>query len=303
MEQKGFSINLLQEGEKLTTEYISSRLHEYDALIPGTYPITAELLNAAPNLKIIAMAGAGTDHIDLVAATERGIVVTNVPGTNNKAVAELAMGFIFSLARDIVKADSEVKRGKWPRIIGHQVEGKTLGIVGMGQIGKETAKMAKALGMRVLAFDAFPDMEFSCHYDIEFCELGELMESADFISVHVPLMKETEGLIDEKKLRVMKPTSYLVNLSRGRVVDESALYKVLSEKVIAGAALDVFAEEPPNKSPLLSLPNVFTTPHMGGYTYDALQEIGMGCALSIVDVLSGRKPKNIVNKDVIDKLF
>jgi D-3-phosphoglycerate dehydrogenase len=303
LEQNGFSIDLLHEKEKLTLEHVLSKVQAYDALIPGTFPVTAEIINSSPNLKIVAMAGSGVDHIDIDAATKRGVMITNVPGTNSKAVAELAIGFVFALAREIVLANNEVKHGKWHYITGRQVGGKTLGIVGMGKIGKELAKLALSLNMKVIAFDAFPDIEFSSLHGIEFCELEELMKFSDFISIHVPLIKETDGLIDEKKLRAMKPTAYLMNLSRGRVVDESALYNVLSEKAIAGAALDVFAEEPPQKSPLLSLANIITTPHMGGYTYEALHEIGMGCARSIVDLFNGRKPENIVNSEVIVKLI
>jgi D-3-phosphoglycerate dehydrogenase len=299
LEENGFVVDLLVKNIKLRMEDALLTIPEYDALVPGLFSITAELMDAAPNLKIIAMAGAGVDHIDVAAATKRGILVTNVPGTNNQAVAELAIGFVFALSRNIASADKEVKAGSWPRITGQEVKGKTLGIVGMGQIGKEVAKMALSLGMKVLAFDAFPDHEFAKRYKVKFFHLQELMPLADYVSVHVPLLKETTGLINEKMLRSMKPTAYLINLSRGRVVEESALYKVLKEKTIAGAALDVFAEEPPINSPLLSLSNAVTTPHMGGYTFEALQQIGMGCARNIADYFDGITPENVVNKEVL----
>lgn len=303
LEKNGFSVELLRDNEKVTIDSATEKIKGCAALIPGTFPITEALLNTSNNLKIIAMAGTGVDHIDLSAATRKGIVVTNVPATNNKAVAELAMGFIFTLARNIVQADRDVKRGKWPRVTGRQVGGKTLGIVGMGQIGLELAKLAISLGMKVLAYDAYPNAEVALKVGFVFCELKTLMIESDFVSVHVPLTNGTKNLIDEKSLHLMKPTAYLLNLSRGGVVNEMALFNVLSENLLAGAALDVFVDEPPKNSQLLGLSNVITTPHMGGYTYEALEEIGMSCARGIVDLFNGKKPANVVNDEVFEKLF
>lgn len=301
LEQNDFVIELLRENEKVTFDYALEKIKDCVALIPGTYPISEELINAASNLKIIAMAGTGVDHIDIAAATRKNVVVTNVPATNNKAVAELAMAFVFALARNIVQADSDVKRGQWPRITGRQVGGKTLGIVGMGQIGLELAKLAISLGMKVLSYDAYPNAKFSKEFGFEFCDLDLLLSSSDFVSVHVPLTKQTKNLIDENNLRKMKSTAFLLNLSRGGVVNELALYNVLSQKLLAGAALDVFIDEPPKNCPLLGLSNVISTPHMGGYTYEALEEIGMTCARGIVDLCNGKTPANIVNKELYKK--
>lgn len=297
LEQSGFEVDLWPASEQLTMDEVLMRVAAYNALIPGTFPITAELLDAAPKLKLLALASAGFDNIDLKAATERGIVITNCPAANHQAVAELAIGFMFALARKITHADAEVKVGGWPRLVGRQIGGKTLGIVGMGRIGKEVAKMALALGMKVVAFDIFPDKAFSKQFGVKFCDLKELMALADFVSLHVVSTDKTAGMIDEKMLREMKPTAYLVNLSRGRVLDESALYKVLSDGAIAGAGLDVFVDEPPSPDhPLLTLSNVITTPHMGGYTYEAVSNTGMTCAHSIIDFYCGRIPENIVNQ-------
>lgn len=303
LKQNGFEVDLWPASERLTMDEAKVRVANYNVLIPGTFSVTAELLDAAPNLKMLALASAGFDNIDLDAATERGILVTNCPAANHQAVAELAIGFIFALARKIVYADTEVKNGRWSGIFGYQVTGKTLGIVGMGRIGKEVAKIAVAMGMRVIAFDIYPDTEFSKQYDVKYCDLQEVISNADFVSLHVVSNEKTAGLINEKMLRKMKPSAFLINLSRGRVLDESALYKVLSDGAIAGAGLDVFVDEPPSPDhPLLTLQNVITTPHMGGYTYEAVSNTGMNCAHSIVDFYSGQKPNNVVNNAVLEKI-
>ncbi len=297
LEDKGYVVELVSPSSKLSEEEALATVADCAAVISGFFPITRKLMEAAPELKVVAMHGAGVNHIDVAAASERKIMVTNAPGMNRNAVAELAVGLYLSLARQIPATHIEVQQGGWPRVIGSQILGKTLGLVGLGAIGKTVAEKAMSMGMKVVAFDMMPDQAFVEKAGIQMLTLPELMASADYVSVHVPLTPDTEALVGYEELAAMKPTAYLANLSRGKVVDEEALYRILSEKKIAGAALDVFADEPPAGNPLLGLDTVITTSHMGGYTIEALTDVGMSCAQSIVDCLEGRKPEYLVNAD------
>jgi D-3-phosphoglycerate dehydrogenase / 2-oxoglutarate reductase len=260
------------------------------AIITGLEPITKTVIESAPSLKVIAKHGIGVDNIDLKAAQEKGITVVNAPTTSSEAVADLVFGLMLSLARKIAEADNRVKAGEWPRVVGRSVWGATLGIIGLGTIGKSVARRAQGFNMKVFAYDPYFDESFAQKNDIQQASLNDILQNADFLTIHIPLTEKTKNLIGENELRQMKKTAYLVNTARGGIVNEEALFGALMSKTIAGAAIDVFAHEPATGSPLLSLPNVLTTPHMAAYTEEALQLTSEFAAQMVLEVLNGRIP-------------
>jgi D-3-phosphoglycerate dehydrogenase len=260
------------------------------ALIADGEPLTERVLQAARDLKIIARTGVGVDNIDLQAARERGIRVTVTPGMLDKAVADLTLGLLLCVARRICQSDKTIRRGQWERTIGLDLEGKTLGIIGLGSIGKQVAKRALAFDMQVVAYDPIEDHEFATIHGISYVDRDQLLEVSDFVSLHLPLTQETHGYIGERELRRMKPTAYLINTARGAIVDERALYRALREGWIAGAALDTFVQEPPLGSPLLELDNVVMTPHIGGWTDGAMGAMARQAATEVIRALQGQPP-------------
>ncbi|MFC2025096.1 phosphoglycerate dehydrogenase [Chloroflexota bacterium] len=301
LKKHGCEVELVPQGEKLSEEELIESVKECSALIVGVEKITEPVIQASGKLKIIAKHGAGVDNIDIKVAASRGIVVINASGANSEAVADLTIGLFLSLARSIPFADHSVKEGKWPRIVGVPLNGKVLGIIGLGQIGKKVVKRASGFDMKVLVYDVLKDEAFAQKWGITYLSLDELLAESDFLSIHVPLSPSTRRLIGERELRLMKKEAFLLNISRGDIVDEEALYQVLKEGRIKGAALDVFSNEPPRESPLLKLDNVILTPHMGGYTFEALRETGMICARGIVNVLEGRQPQVATNPEILKK--
>jgi len=300
LKSHGCEWDLLPQGKKISQEELTDRIKGYDAIVVGMEEkITEGVLDAAVRLKVIAKHGAGVDNIDVGAATKKGIPVVSAAGANSDAVADLTIGLFISLARRIPFADRSVKEGKWPRIAGLQMNGKVLGIIGLGQIGKKVARRATGFDMKVLSYDVVKDEPFAEKWGITYLPLEEVLAQADFISIHIPLIPSTRGLIGEKELRLMKKDSFLVNVSRGTIVDEEALYRALNEGRIRGAALDVFGQEPAGENPLLKLDNFISTPHMAGYTQEALIETGMICVRAIVEVLNGRRPQNVINPQVL----
>lgn len=262
-----------------------------DVLVVGLQRITERVLDAATRLKVIGRCGVGLDNIDLKAAGARGIPVVYTPGANAQTVADLTVGLLIALARKIPQADRMTRAGLWKRIMGTDIWGKTLGIFGLGQIGFNVARRAKGFDMNVLAYDLFENRPRAAELGIEYKSKEEILRAADFITLHLPLDGGTRGFIGETDLKAMKRTAVLVNTSRGGVVDEKALYQALKEGVIAGAALDVFEQEPPGKTPLVELDNFIGCPHIGGITVEAIDRIGMTVAQDIVSVLKGEKPQ------------
>ena len=299
LKARGYTVNLIPQGKKLTEAELIEAVRDYDAVIVGVEKVTAPVIRAATKLKVIAKHGAGVDNIDVKAASAKGVAVTSAPGTNSDSVADLTMGLFLSLARRIPFADQSVRAGGWPRLVGFQIFKKVLGIIGLGDIGKRVAKRAAGFEMKVMAYDVFRDDAFAQQWGISYLPLDELLASADFVSIHVPSIPATTKMIGERELRLMKKEAFLVNISRGDVLDEEALHRVLKERGIQGAALDVFSSEPPKECPLLALDNVVLTPHMGAYTYEALRETGMICVSGITDLLEGRKPAFVVNPEVL----
>lgn len=297
LEKSGFEIVRAPDKEEL-----SRFIDRVDALIIGGLPLTSELIERS-SLKIIAKHGVGVDNIDLESATKKGIPVTITKGANSNSVAELTISFILALSRNITKAHSELyERKNWGDFVGIEIMGKTLGLIGLGSIGKKVAKKAMALGMRVIAFDKNIDEAFVEKYGISVFDIDTILKESDFVSVHVPLTDETKYLINGDKLRLMKKTAFLINTSRGGVVKEKDLAEALENNLIAGAALDVFEDEPLENSPLFECENVILTPHIGAHTFEAIYNMNMMAARSIVDFFNGKIPGNIVNLEVIDVL-
>lgn len=273
-------------------EQLLPYLNDTVAIITGLEPITSKVILAAKELKVIAKHGIGVDNIDLNAAKEGGVMVVNAPGTNGDAVADLVFGHALALARDIPKADFAVRSGKWPRVIGKSVWGRTMGIIGFGAIGKGVALRAQGFNMEVLAYDICFDEEFAKAHCVKQASIEEILQNADFITLHLPLTQETQDLFSYEKFALMKKTAYLINTSRGGVVDESALIDALTKGTIAGAALDVFSNEPPTNKLLLDCPNIILSPHMGGYTDQALNNTSLYAAQRVLEVLRGENPKS-----------
>jgi D-3-phosphoglycerate dehydrogenase len=278
-------------GKPLTSAEVARILPGIDGYIAGLDAIDEQALQAADRLKVIARYGVGVDNVDLAAARAKGIVVTNTPGANSVSVAELALGLMLALARQIPEAVEAVHQGKWPRYSGISLEGKTIGILGLGAIGKQLARRLTGFDCKILAYDPYADATFARDNHIELIPMDKVIEEADFISLHLPLLPETRGLVNEAFLKRMKKGSFLVNTSRGEVVDEAALLNALQSGHIKGAGLDAFTVEPPAAgNPLLALPQVIATPHLGAQTDGATSNMGWFAMRDCLAVLNDEEP-------------
>ncbi|HEX9907860.1 MAG TPA: phosphoglycerate dehydrogenase [Thermoplasmata archaeon] len=270
----------------------------YDVLlVRSATKATRKVIEAAKNLKVIGRAGIGVDNIDVEAATERGVLVMNAPSGNVISTAELTMGLIFALARRIPQADASMKKGEWKRkeMKGSQVQGKVLGIIGLGRVGAEVAKRGSALGMTVIAYDPLVSPEVGIRLHVRLLALDRLLAESDVVTVHTPLTAQTKDMLGKNELAMMKKSAVLINCARGGIVNEEALFETLSQGKIAGAALDVFDKEPPTGSKLLSLPNVVLTPHLGATTMEAQEEVGSEIAEQVIAYMKDNVLKNAVN--------
>ena len=257
-------------------------------IIIGVDPLTERVLMECKDLKAISKYGVGMDNIDLKAAEKLGINVKNAVGSNNVSVAELAVALIFEAARRVSVLGSNVKKGSWDRVQGIELTGKTIAIIGGGQIGKEVAKRAKGLCMDIILYDPyFTDMDFLKKNEIALCgSLNQALAASDIVSLHLPLTPETKHMIHKDTLNVMKPSAILINTSRGELVDEEALYIALKEKTIAFAAQDVFSKEPPSPGEkLLTLDNFVLTPHAGAYTSEAVEKMALFSTNNLIEML------------------
>jgi len=308
---------LLEEQEKILCEYakvtlakstseenLIKEVKDVDVLMVVYAKITEKIINSAEKLKGIVRYGIGVDNIDIETATKRKIPVANVPDYSIGTVADHTLALILSLNRKITIADRIVKKGEWgiwtapsQKLKGFDLEGKILGLIGIGRIGSAVARRAKGFGMRIIAYDPYVTKEIAEKLGIELVDLAALLKNADFISIHTPLTPETCGMIGEKELRMIKKTAYIINTARGPIIQERALYKALKEGWIAGAGLDVYEKEPPDpNNPLLKLENVIATPHIAYYTEEAIRRLAISAAEEAVRILQGQLPKNLVNK-------
>jgi len=289
LNQAGCEIVKADMSQKMTEERLIESLQGVDGAIIGVVPMTAHVLENAPTLKVVSMHGVGVDHIDLTAAARRGVVIANCLGTNDQSVADLTIGLMISIARNIPSVDSKVRHGGWGAHAGNELWKKTIGLVGLGRIGGGVAKRALGFDMKVLAYDPYVksgDVE----QGISLVSFDEVLKEADYISLHAALSEETRHMVGAAQLKSMKPTAYLINTARGALVDEVALYEALAQKQIAGAALDVFNEEPPKDSPLLQLENLVITPHIGAHTRESIERMGVMAVENVLQTLQGGEP-------------
>jgi len=272
-----------------------------------TDKIDAELMDKAPKLKVISNYAVGFDNIDIPAATKRGIIVGNTPGVLTETTADLAFTLIMAAARRIVEGDKEVRAGKWKTwgpmiLLGQDVHGATLGIVGLGRIGAAVARRAKGFGMKIMYYDVIRQEKAEKELGIQYTDLNKLLSQSDFITIHTNLTKETHHLIGAKQFEIMKRTGILVNTSRGPIVDNMALYEALRDKKIAYAALDVTEPEPlPANHPLLTLDNVIVVPHIASASVASRTKMGLMAADNLIAGLKGEMPPNPVNPEVLKK--
>jgi len=292
--EKGFEVVLKIGTPTVDKNIILNNVKDVIAFIVCSEIVDKEVLREANKLKIISKLGVGVDNIDLIEAKKRNIVVTNTPGANSISVAELVIGMMISLARQIPISDKKMKMNKWDPYLGSEINGKTLGIIGLGNIGKEIVKRLECFNMKFLVYDIVKDDEFTQRYKVDFVRMNELIVNSDFITIHVPLNEHTKNLINEKELKLMKKNAFLINTSRGGVVNEEALYNILKRKVIKGAALDVFVEEPTKNIKLVHLKEILATPHIGGTTIDCVLREGKMAIDNVINYLEDREPVYLI---------
>jgi phosphoglycerate dehydrogenase-like enzyme len=297
-----FDVSYPREKTVLMTESeIIAALDGVSAVIAGSEPYNDRVLSSARLLRVISRAGVGSDAIVVDATVRHKVVATITPGTNHDAVAETTMALLVALARSVVHLDREVRAGRWPREPLQPIRGKTLGIIGLGRIGQSVAIRAAGFGVRTLAYEKVPDMNFVRQHKIELIDLNTLLAQSDFVTLHVPLSTETRGLINRDTLARMKRRSILVNTARGGLVVESDLYAALKSGHLAGAGLDVFEKEPAIDNPLFELPNVIASPHVAGVDTQSLAEMADLAAQNIIDLSRGVWPERcVINPAVRD---
>ena len=305
LRKDGVELRVNDLGRSYSKEELIRELEDVDGVITLVDQFDKEVIESSKKLKVISRYGVGYDSVDIDAATGAGVLVTITPFALTDSVAETTLGLMLMVARKLTTADRLVKEKTWTdnydssRLMGVELAGKTLGIIGLGRIGAHVAKRATAFGMKVKYYDMMRYELLEQLMGIEYVTLDELLSKSDFVSIHTPLTKATRGLIGERELKSMKSSSYIINTSRGQVVDQRALLKALKEKWIAGAGLDVFDVEPiPLSDPMLELDNVVLTPHIGSATMEARSRMSQEAALNVLTVIKGRQPRNVVNPNI-----
>lgn len=300
LKNAGFELAFPKKRAQLTEPELFEELRGIDACIAGSEPYTRKVLAAHPQFKVIARAGVGYDAVDCQAATDQGVAVCIAPGTNQDAVAEHTFTLILALAKNLISQHAGTATGLWPRTANLPLRGRVLGLAGLGRIGKSAAVRGHAFGMKLLAFEPYPDHAFAKQYGITLVPWERLLAESDYLSLHLPLNAESKHLINRKTLAMMKPTAFLVNTARGGLVNEVDLLAALKEKKLAGAGLDVFEQEPPAlDNPLLKLSNVVLTPHAAGVDVQSRDDMALSAAQAIVSLKRGEWPaEKIVNPDV-----
>jgi D-3-phosphoglycerate dehydrogenase len=283
----------------ITEEEFCELIQGFDVLVvTGMFPVSRRVIESADRLKMIGIRSAGFDAIDVEAAREKGVLVTHNPGSNADSVADMAVGLMLAVLRKIVKLDRMIRNGGWERERSLDMNGKVLGIIGIGRIGKTVAKRVQGFDMTIIANDIVEYQEFVERYQIESVSKEELLERADIVTIHTPLDDSTQGLIEEKRLRLMKKTGILINTARGPIVDERALHKALKEGWIAGAGLDVHTTEPPSFRPLVELDNVVSTCHTAGLSDGASYNMAVQTVEKIITYFRGGMPECVLTPGV-----
>lgn len=294
LEQNGVTVRKVPEGEDA---FFYTECQDAQAIVPGLNPVTRAMMERAPQLVIISAHGVGYNNVDISAADDLGILVTNIPGANSDAVAEFTFGFMLTLIRFFPQMWEEMRKEGWrrPGFWGTELREKTLGIIGLGQIGSRVSKLGKAFGMKILAFDPYLSEKNFRDAGAMRAERDAVISQADFLTLHTPLTAETRKMIAGREFSLMKPGAFLINTARGGVVDEAALLAALDCGRISGAAIDVFEQEPPAGSPLAKHPRVLTAPHVAGLTNEARCRMGRGASERILSAFRGETPPNVVN--------
>lgn len=285
-----------ETGKPLSEEDLIPLLKECDGYIAGLDEVTEKVIAACPKLKVISRYGAGYDRVDIAAAKRHGIKVTNTPGVNAQAVGELAFGLILAAARKIPYLNNETRKGAWVRSTGMELKGKTLGILGLGAIGKVVASCAQGFGMQVLAYDPYINEDYCQKHGIEAADFETLMSRSNVVSLHLPLLDSTYHMIDREAIERLPNGAVLVNASRGGIIDEDAAYEALKSGKLFGLGLDAFETEPPMASKLFELDNVIATPHTGAHTQEATEHMAALSIENLINVLSGKECRFVVNE-------
>jgi D-3-phosphoglycerate dehydrogenase len=303
LKNAGFEFVYPKVAAQMTEPDLLEQLGDVPAALAGSEPYTRKVFEAHPKLKVVARVGVGYDAVDVQAASDHGVVVCTTPGTNQDSVAEHCFMLILALARNLVKQHVPITQGKWARSANLPIRGKTLGLVGLGRIGKAMTTRAIAFGMPVIAYDPYPDRAFAEKHGVRLVSLEELLRQADYVSLHLPAMEGTYKLMNADRLALMKPTAFLINTARGAVVDEQALYEALRNKKIGGAGLDVFEEEPPMPdNPITKLDNVVMTAHTAGVDTKSRDDMARKAAECIATISRGEWPTEcVVNPEVKSK--
>jgi D-3-phosphoglycerate dehydrogenase len=296
LRDNGCEVDLRAKPQPMTADELAEIIDGYEGAILGLDACDASVLERATKLRVISRYGSGVDSVDLDAASKRGIVVTNTPGANRIAVAELTIGLMFALARQIPQAAAAARAGEWKRAAGFELSGKTLGIIGLGMIGREVALRAHALGMVVLGYDPLITANVS---GVTQVDLDALLHESHIVTLHCAATPETENLINAERLSQMRDGAYLINTARGALVNESDLLSALQSSKLAGAAADTLRSDPPTGSPLLALENFLYTPHIGATTHESVERVSLIAAQNLVAVLRGEPCPNIVNAPAV----
>ena len=299
LKRAGFELKYPLVARQMVEDEVLAQMPGVVASVSGSEPYTAKVFAALPDLKVVARVGVGYDAVDVQAATDHGVVVTIAAGTNQEAVAEHCFMLMLALAKNLMGQHQPIKDGKWPRNANLPLRGKTLAIVGLGRIGKAVTTRAIAFGMKVVAYEPYPDRAFADKHGVRLLTLEDALKAGDYVSLHLPVTDASKHLIDAKMLALMKPTAFLVNTARGGVVDQAALYEWLRDKKIAGAGLDVFEPEPPVGNPLIALDNVVLTAHTAGVDLQSRDDMALSAATSIARLAAGEWPADcVVNPEV-----
>ncbi|MEZ6142451.1 MAG: phosphoglycerate dehydrogenase [Zavarzinella sp.] len=301
LSKAGFEMHYHDKPRQLTSEELLARAGGFPYILAGSEGYPRRILEQLPDLKMIARAGVGYDGVDIAAATELGIVVTNTPGANHEAVAEHCFGMMLYLLKNLADQDRRLRAGEWPRYPTKPLRGKTLGIVGLGRIGKAMALRAQVFGLKVLAVEPFPDIAFVKQHAIPLVTMDEMLPTADIVTLHVPLTETTRNFFSSKQLEQMKPGAILLNSARGEVLDSFALAKAMEAGKLSGAGIDVHYQEPlPPDYPLMGFQNVLLTAHTAGVDLQSRDDMGRIAAEAIAEVASGGWPTDkVVNPDVL----
>ena len=293
---RSFSTDLVFNplGKPLSEDELIPLLADCEGFIAGLDAITRKVIESAPKLKVISRYGVGVDRVDLEAARDKGVIVCNTPGVNANGVADLAFALLLCIARRVPLLDRKTKEGEWIRSTGFELHGKTIGIMGLGAVGKAVAKRAAGFSMKVMAYDPFIDREYARANNIIAAAFDEVVKEADIISLHLPLMDETWNIISADVMKTMKKGVVIINTARGGLINERAAYELLTSGHLGGLGLDAFEAEPPGASPLFALDNVVVTPHTGAHTAEATAAMADMSVRNLIDVLSGKNCPNVV---------